>query len=93
MNVLWSHEEDGGQCASIHLGYRDGEDEQPGENTGHGVDHSQDGITQKKPNISADATLQRRKKECCKIIESIKVNTSNVLKITSTLSPNDLSVL
>lgn len=70
VNVLWSHKEDGGQCASVHLGYRDGEDEQPGENTGHRVDHSQDGITQKKPNISADATLQRRKKNAAKSLNA-----------------------
>lgn len=46
MDVLWCHEEDSGQCASIHLGYRDGEDQQPGEHTGKGVEYSQNGITQ-----------------------------------------------
>lgn len=61
VDVIWRHEEDGGQRASVHLGHRDGEDEEPGEDAGYRVDHSQDGITQKKPKVSADAPLQRFK--------------------------------
>lgn len=60
LNVLRCHEEDGGQCASIHLGYRYREDKQPGEHTGQGVDHGQDRVTQQKPDISTYATLQSR---------------------------------
>lgn len=46
LNVLWCHAEDSDQCASIHLEYRYREDQQPGEHTGQGVDHSEDRVTQ-----------------------------------------------
>lgn len=46
LNVLWCHEEDFGHRASIHLGYRNGEDRQPGEHAGEAVDHNQDRVTQ-----------------------------------------------
>lgn len=84
MDILWRHKEDGGQRSRIHLGDRDGEDEEPGENTGYRVDHSQDGITQKKPKISADAPLQSCKIQTNKIIKIIQVDTVKVLKLTST---------
>lgn len=84
MDILWRHKEDGGQRSSVHLGDRDGEDEEPGENTGYGVDHGQDGITQKKPKISADAPLQSCKIQTNKIIKIIQVDAVKVLKLTST---------
>lgn len=46
LNVLRCHEEDFGHHASIHLGYRYGEDRQPGEHAGEAVDHNQDRVTQ-----------------------------------------------
>lgn len=44
--LLWCHEEDGGQHASIDFCYWDGEDQQPGEHTGIAVHQSQDRVTQ-----------------------------------------------
>ena len=59
LNVLGCHEEDFGHGASVHLGYRYGEDQQPGEHADQGVDHDQHRVTQQQPHKSADATLQR----------------------------------
>lgn len=61
VDILWRHEEDGGQRSSVHLSDGDGEDKEPGEDTGYRVDHSQDGVPQEKPKVSADAPLQRFK--------------------------------
>lgn len=81
VDILWRHEEDGGQHSGVHLGDRDGEDEEPGEDTGDRVDHSQDGITQKKPKISADAPLQRFKDRQTKIMNRIQVECVKVLEL------------
>lgn len=63
LNFLRSHEEDSGQDTAIHLGYRDGEDQHPGENTCEGVDNSQHRVTQKQPNVGTDPTLQKHTRD------------------------------
>lgn len=61
LHILWCHEEDSGQCASVHLRYRDGEDREPGEHTDECMDQSQYRVTQQQPHISTDATLQKHR--------------------------------
>lgn len=46
LDVLWCHEENDAQCTGVYLGHRDGEDQQPGEQTSQAVDHNQDGVAQ-----------------------------------------------
>lgn len=91
MDVLRRHEEDGGQRSNVHLGDRDGEDKEPGEDAGYRVDHSQDGITQTKPQISADAPLQRFKNEQTKITNLTQADAVKALKLI--FSPSDLRLV
>ncbi len=89
LNVLWCHEEDGGQRANIHLGYGYSEDRQPGKHIGQEVDHNQDRVTKDQPKISADATLQRR----TIIIKNIclwKLKLPQVIEVICNFSPSGL---
>ena len=46
MDFLWGHEQDSPQGPSIHLGHRDGKDQEPGEEAGQAVHQSQQRIAQ-----------------------------------------------
>lgn len=60
LDVLWGHEQDGVQHASIYLSHRYCEHKQPGEHAGQGVHHRHDRVAQQQPDISTDAPLVRR---------------------------------
>ena len=85
LNVLWCHEEDSSEDATVHFCHRDGEDWQPWEYACKGVDHSQDRKTQYQPNVSAKTTLQTHTRNH----EYVSI-TRQVIQITSNFLPSDL---
>lgn len=69
LDVLWGHQQDGAQRASVHFCHRYREHKQPGEHAGQGVHHSHDRVAQEKPDISTDATLVRREETQVKTLK------------------------
>lgn len=58
-DILRSQEKNDTHGPCIHLGNRDGEDQDPGEEAGQGVDNHQRRISQQQPHISGETMLHK----------------------------------
>lgn len=57
-DVLGRQEEDDAQSLSVHLGDRDGEDQDPRDDADQSVNHDQGRISQQQPHVGGETTLQ-----------------------------------
>lgn len=60
-DILGSQEKNDAQCPGIHLGNRDSEDQDPGEEAGQAVDDHQRRISQQQPHIGGETMLHNKK--------------------------------
>lgn len=84
LDVLWGHEQDGVQHASVYFCHRYGEHKNPGEHAGQGVHHRHDRVAQEEPDISTDATLVGREET------EVKNSKTFMRQLILTLLPSDL---
>lgn len=63
MDTLWRLQKDFGDYASIHLGSRDGEDKEPGDQADQAMGKREEWEAQEKPEVSTDTPLGHRREE------------------------------
>lgn len=63
VDTLWRQEQDLGDYTSIHLGSRDGEDKEPGDQADQAMDKTEKWETQEEPDVCADTPLGHRRGE------------------------------